>query len=82
MDISFGLIVVGSILEFLGFFNFIRVLKKLKGKVVIRRRRQNDNVLDVQEKGLIKQNFIWAVFILIGAMLQFVASILSHLNQK
>lgn len=80
MDISFGLIVVGFILEFLGFFNPIRVLNKLKGKVVIR--RQNDNVLDVEEKGLIKQNIIWVVFILIGAMLQFVASILSHLNQK
>ncbi|CAH2717347.1 hypothetical protein BACCIP111895_04539 [Neobacillus rhizosphaerae] len=76
MDISFWLLVVGFILQLLGFLNSIRVLIKLKGKLVIR--KQDDNVLNEVEKQLLKQNVIWVFFILVGAMLNFIAFILSH----
>jgi hypothetical protein len=76
LDISFWLLVVGFILQLLGFLNSIRVLIKLKGKLVIR--NQDDNVLNEVEKQLLKQNVVWVFFILVGAMLNFIAFILSH----
>ncbi len=80
MGISFWLFVFGFILELLGFLNSIRILKKLKGKIVIQ--RHDDNILDKEEKRLLKLNVFWTSLIGLGAILDFIAFILSQFTQK